>query len=132
MLNKTDVKIIQGLLKGFATKDDLGNFATKNDLKNLVSKDDLEGLVSKQDAKDFATKNDLRNFATKDDLEELAKQKDLIEVKKTLGDLKDFALEGIGNLLEWTNDIHNSIVKEDLPKRVKRVEGIVSHGLSKS
>lgn len=98
MLTQSDIKKIKSLLKNFATKDDL---------------------------KSFATKSDLKNFATKDDLKELAQQKDLLEVKTKLDQLTELSTEGIGDLLEWTQEIHNSIVVQKLPDRVKKLEQVI-------
>ncbi len=58
-----------------------------------------------------------QNFATKDDLKVLAKQKDLLHVQtkvssveRKLDELTEFIVPAIGNLLEWTDDIHRAIV----------------------
>lgn len=84
---------------------------TKSDIK--IIKRLLEG---------FATKSDLKNFVTKDDLKLLAKQSDLLEVKEKLQELTEFSEDAFGNLLEWTDDIHKTIVRDDLPRRVRRLE----------
>ncbi len=89
----------------------------------MLSKTDIK--IIKNLLKNFATKDDLKNFTTKDDLKDLAKQKDLLEVKEKLDNLYQFSEEAFGNLLEWTDDIHKSLVKEKLPERVRKLEHIL-------
>ena len=109
---------------------------TDKDIKKLkesfkdsfATKDDLKAMEGRQNDK-FATKDDLKAFATKDDLKALAKQKDLEIVKQdvasirnSLEDLSEFSKSAIGNILDWTQEIHETIVKKNLPKRVTRIE----------
>lgn len=102
---------------------------TKKDRQQLISdfkdvfatKDDLKSMEDRQDQK-YATKVDLIGFATKVDLQDLAKQKDLLDVKGKLDDLYSLSVLAFGNLFDWVEDIHKTIVKKDLPKRVKKLE----------
>lgn len=50
---------------------------------------------------------------------------DIKDIKTNLTNLTEFAMEAIGNLLEWTQEIHDTLVKEDLSKRVKKLEQTV-------
>lgn len=100
------------------------NMLTKNDLNKI--KNVIQNVaLTKKDAKNFATKGDLKSFATKEDLNPLAKQDDLLKVKEKLNDLTDFSQEAIGNILDWTEEIHQILVKDKLPERVKRLEQII-------
>lgn len=91
---------------------------TKTDLK-AIRQIVKEVAVTKEEAKNFATKEDLKNFATKDDLKELAKQKDLLDVKEKLEELSSFSQEALGNIFEWTDDIHQVIVRGKSPLNSK-------------
>jgi len=75
--------------------------------------------------KNMVTKEDAKNFATKDDLKDLAKQKDLLEVKDKLDELYSFSEKAFNNLFDWVEEVHHSIVEEELPKRVKKLEKIL-------
>ena len=61
-LTTEDLQSIEGLLRGFATKDDL-----KEGLAQCATKDDLKGFATKDDLKGFATHDDLKSLATKID-----------------------------------------------------------------
>lgn len=89
----------------------------------MLTKSDIKSI--KNLLKNFATKDDLKNFATKSDLKLLAKQSDLLDVKQKLNDLTEFSQTAIGNILVWTDDIHQTIVKEKLPERVQKLEQII-------
>lgn len=49
-------------------------------------------------------------------------KQDMGTVKTKLDELYDFSVESIDNILDWTNEIHTSIVQNKLPKRVERLE----------
>lgn len=49
-------------------------------------------------------------------------KQDMGTVKTKLDELYDFSVESIGNILDWTNKIHTSIVQKKLPERVERLE----------
>lgn len=104
MLSKSDKLWLKSF---FATKDDLKSFATKEDINDVARKDDL------------------KSFATKEDIKPLAKQSDLLNIKEKLDNLTEFSQEAISNIFAWTDEIHKSIVKENLPKRVKKLEQIL-------
>ena len=47
---------------------------------------------------------------------------DVRSVKDKIDELYDFSVHGIGDILDWTNEIHRTIVKKKLPERVERLE----------
>lgn len=72
--------------------------------------------------KNMITDNDIKKlskvFATKDDLKDLAKQKDLLQVKEKLNELTDFVVPTLGNIFEWTDDIHKAFIGKSSRKRL--------------
>lgn len=76
-------------------------------------------MLTKQDQKFL-----LKNFATKKDIKGVAKQKNLISlstkvnsidirltsVEQKVTELTEFMVPAIGNLLQWTDDVHRAIV----------------------
>ena len=114
MLTSQDLSKIKSLFKGFATKSD------------------LTSLTSKADLKPFITIADLRKelVPVKSDLTDLQKElkpikKDLEEVKKNLFSVKEtaeFSAKRVVDILEWTQEIHDTIVREKLPERVRKLE----------
>lgn len=59
-------------------------------------------------------------FANKEDHNNQMQKLDEIKVK--IDDLYSFSVLAFGNLFDWVEDIHKTIVKKELPKRVKRLE----------
>lgn len=48
--------------------------------------------------------------------------KDILSMKEKLNEFASFVVQALGNVLDWSEDIHDSIVKEKLPERVKKLE----------
>lgn len=104
MLTKSDLAKLKRLFKGFATKTDLKTFATKTDLTPV--KTDLQAIKQ-----DFAPiKTDLQTI-----------KQDLDDVKKST----KFTEKAVIDILGWTQDIHEIIVLQKMPERVKKPEQIV-------
>jgi hypothetical protein len=64
-------------------------------------------------------------FATKSDIKGLGKQKDLLRIESKVDSVQrtlDDLVEVVAPINPWMDEIHNSIVKEELPRRVKRIE----------
>lgn len=59
------------VVKGLATKADLGGLATKEELNGLATKQGLKSLATKEDLKSLAAKEEIKGLATKPDLHEL-------------------------------------------------------------
>ncbi len=85
----------------------------------MLTKNDIEQI--KVLLKDVAKQKDLE--IVKNDLSSV--KTDVISIKKNLSDLTDFVMRSVPSILEWTNDIHTTIVKENLPKRVAKLEQIL-------
>lgn len=112
MLAKSDLKSISRVVKEELDpiKQDVGSLKTDvSSLRTNVSslKTDVSSL-----------KTDVSVLKT--GVSEL--KTDVNYIKRKLDDLSDFARDSITQLMEWSNDIHNSIVKENLPERVKKLE----------
>lgn len=85
-------------------------FATKDNLRNLAKQDDL--LAVKQDL--TTVKSDVRTI-----------KEDIIDMKIKLNDFASTMLDAVGNIIDWTQDTHKSLVKEKLPERVQKIEQIL-------
>jgi len=111
MLTKSDIKTIAQVI-------DKSLKPVKKDLTDL--KKDLTGVKSDL----TGVKSDLTGV--KSDLTGV--KSDLTGVKQDLKSVKEtveFSAQGVVDLLEWTQDIHDSIVKEKLPERVRKLEKIL-------
>lgn len=107
MLSKSDKK---WLSQNFVIKKDLKGFATKNDLKGLAKQKDL--LTVKKDVNSL--KIDVKTIKA-----------DIIDMKSKINEFASFTIQVLGSVAEWTQDIHESIVKKELPERVQKLEQIV-------
>jgi len=85
-----------------------GHMLTKKDTNQL-----LQAFT-----KVFATKQEAnkQHVVVLNKLESV--QNDVKTVQNTLNNLTEVT----GNILSWTDDIHNEIVREKLPQRVHRIE----------
>ena len=95
---------------------------TKSDIKTIAQVIDKSLKPVKKDLTDL--KKDLTGV--KSDLSGV--KSDLTGVKQDLKSVKEtveFSAQGVVDLLEWTQDIHDSIVKEKLPERVRKLEKIL-------
>lgn len=101
MLTKNDLKLIKSLLKDVAKQKDLD--LVKKDLSSV--KADVSSL--------------------KADVSVL--KKDMKSVTVNLKDLTDFVKTSIPPIFKWTDEIHNTVVRENLPQRVKKLEQIVKN-----
>lgn len=126
MLTKSDIKIIRDLLKPI--QNDL------KEVKEVIGKTGDKVMKLERDMilirTDFLnTKMDIHNI--RGDISDIrALEVGLQEKIKALGDsvidMKEFLTSSILNIFDWTQEIHETIVKEELPKRVKRWEDILS------
>ncbi|MEK7543918.1 MAG: hypothetical protein AAB557_03555 [Patescibacteria group bacterium] len=103
---------------------------TKNDLQQIKSVVDDSLQPLKQDVSTLKTdittlktdvsglKQDVATVKTDISLVKI----DLRGVKDKLDELFDFSIHAIGDILDWTNEIHTTIVKKKLPERVERLE----------
>ena len=91
---------------------------TKKDFKDLSKV--IEVAIDQKFDEKFDQKFDEKFKPIKSDLSELKTKINSIEHK--LDDLSEFTQEATGNILEWTDEIHTTIVKEQLVRRVKRLE----------
>lgn len=110
MLTKSDIRSISTLLdeKLSPVKNDLS--AVKEDISSL--KQDTSSL--KQDVSSIK-----QNLSTvKDDIDDM---------KSKLNDFASLMLSAVNSILGWTQDIHESIVKEKLPQRVKKLEQLIKN-----
>ena len=126
MLTKNDLKQIKSVMDGSLKpiKEDV------SDLKKDTSSLKLNILTLRTDLLTLKTdvsslKSDVsglkQDVATiKTDMSLL--KKDVHSVKDKLDELYDFSVHAIGNILDWTNEIHTTIVKKKLPERVERLE----------
>lgn len=119
MLTKNDLNAIQKIV----------NSGVKSELKPV--KKDLSTLktevgILKTDVKDMkedvgtlkidvsVLKIDVSNIKT-----------DITDMKSKINDFASFTIKALGSIADWTQDIHESIVKEKLPERVKKLEHIL-------
>lgn len=142
MLTKKDTtQLLQAFTKVFATKQD----AKKQHavvMKKLEKLDKIEGDVKIAQSDIQSIKGDIKTVrgdvqVLKGDMKtvqsDIASMKSDIKtvqgdvqtmksniktVQETLSNLTDMT----GDILSWTNDIHQEIVMEKLPKRVHRIE----------
>ncbi|MBI2612144.1 hypothetical protein HYW54_05395 [Candidatus Gottesmanbacteria bacterium] len=104
-----------------------------------LNQDDLKKIgqiISKSLNKSLKVRlnNAFKNYPTKDDFKKAlepiqndlhATRKSLDNTNKTLNNLVKLTQDGFSSLLPWTDEIHNTIVKEKLPERVKKLEEAV-------
>lgn len=123
MITDADTKkLLTAFKKVFATKDDLVAMEKRQDAK-YATKDDLKGLLTKDDAKSlFQTKDEARVQHDAVIIKLNALEKHIEAVDKGLETLNESLIPILGNIHEWTDEIHNEVVRERLLKRVKRLE----------
>ena len=92
------------------TKSDIRSISTLLDDKLSPVKKDLSGV--KQDVSSIK-----QNLS--------AVTEDIYDMKSKLNNFASLMLSAVNNILEWTQDIHESIVKEKLPQRVKKLEQFI-------
>lgn len=110
------------------TKNDLQQIKTAVDDSLHPIKEDVSDLkkdVSSLKINILTLRSDFLTLKT--DVSVLKKdvsglKQDMGTVKTKLDELYDFSVESIGNILDWTNKIHTSIVQKKLPERVERLE----------
>lgn len=106
MLTKKDIRdLLIAFKEVFLTKDDAKAFLTKDDAKSL-----------------FQTKNTAQTNHNQIILKLNAIEKRARSLEGDVKGLHDFIVPALGNLHEWTDEIHNEVVREKLLKRVKRLE----------
>ncbi len=122
MLTKSDIRSISTLLdnKLSPLKKDLSG--VKQDVSSM--KKDLSGVqkdvsVLKQDVSGL--KQDVSSI--KQGLSTV--KNDVDAIKSKLNDFASLMLSAVNSILEWTQDIHETIVKEKLPQRVKKLEQLL-------
>ena|SRR3989344_1155953 len=104
---------------------------TKNDINQLLvafkkvflTKDDAKGFLTKDDAKHiFQTKIDTQGQHDAVILKLTSIEKRVSSIEEDVQDIHDAVVPALGNLHQWTDEIHRDIVREKLPARVKRIE----------
>lgn len=80
-------------------------------------------MLSTKDIKDIKGVVDLSLESVKKDITEIKQvlkvvKSDVTDVKSTLNEMTT----AVGNIFQWTDDIHNSLVKKKLPQRVEKIE----------
>ena len=112
MLTKSDIKAIKGLL-------DTSINTSLRPLKTDVSGIKKDVSVLKKDVSILKTDVSI----LKKDVHDI--KQDTTDIKLKVNDFAKTALDALGNLLEWTDDIHRANVREKLPERVKQLEQII-------
>lgn len=84
----------------------------------MLDKSDLKAIQAIVDGSLKPIKTDVSSL--KQDVSGL--KQDMRAVKTKLDDLYDFSVDAFGNILDWTQEIHTTLVQKKLPERVKRIE----------
>lgn len=83
----------------------------------MITDADIEKLK-----KVFSTKDDAQVKHDQVILKLNAIEKRVSSVETDVKSLNEFIVPAIGNILQWSDEIHAKVVREKLLKRVKRVE----------
>ena len=102
---------------------------TKSDLKNLRNllktelKSEIKPIGKRLDKLEIGltvVRKDVSVLKT----DVAAIKQDTTDIKIKVNEFASFTIDALGNILEWTQDIHETIVQEELPARVKNLEDI--------
>ena len=98
----------------------------------MLTKNDLQKIKTVVDDSLHSVKQDVSTLKTdvsglKQDVSTLKTDVSMIKtdmggIKDKLDELYDFSVHAVGNILDWTNEIHTTIVKKKLPERLERLE----------
>lgn len=84
----------------------------------MLTKNDLQQIKAVVDDSLHSVKQDVSTLKT--DVSMI--KTDMGGIKDKLDELYDFSVHAAGNILDWTNEIHTTIVKKKLPERLERLE----------